>query len=260
MGALIGAFWCAGFQASDIEKVAREFEKKMNMMKLLDPVFPISGFIGGRAIKQWLKTYLGNKTFYNLRVPLKIVAYDLVHRQDLIIENGTLVEAVRRSISIPGVIEPVKEKDKVIIDGGVLNPLPTNILVEKGIKKIISVNVLQSPEDVSKGVGLIEQKEKTKEKISFWKAPWEYIKYRIFKGVHKIFNPTLSDIIVQTLQSTEYVIAEQSAKQAQVAIHPNLVGIDWYELDRVSELIRAGEEAARNALPKIKQLVLSPEI
>ncbi|HPN88403.1 MAG TPA: patatin-like phospholipase family protein [Candidatus Omnitrophota bacterium] len=255
MGALIGAFWCAGFKAQEIEKVAREFEKKMNMIKLLDPVFPISGFIGGRAIQQWLKKYLSQKTFYSLKIPLKVVAYDLVHRKDMIIENGSLVEAVRRSISIPGVIEPIKEKDKVIIDGGVLNPLPTNVLVDKGIQRIIAVNVLQSPEDVSKGVSLIEQKEKMKEQIPFRQAPLEYIKYRILKRIRMIFNPTLSDIIVQTLQSTEYVIAEQSAKQAQVAIHPNLVGIDWYELDRVNELIKAGQEAAKVVLPKMKKLI-----
>ncbi|MBF0521712.1 MAG: patatin-like phospholipase family protein [Candidatus Omnitrophica bacterium] len=255
MGALIGAFWCAGYKADEIEKIAREFEKRENMFKLLDLVLPISGLIHGRKITQWLRKYLGERTFYSTTIPLKVVAYDLVRRQDLIIETGSVVEAVRRSISIPGVIEPIQEGGRVIIDGGVLNPLPTNVLVDRGIKKIISVNVLQSPEDVTRGVELIEEKERAKEQHSIEHSHWEYVKYRISRAFRRAFTPNLSDIIVRTLQATEYVIAEHSSKKANIALHPDLVGIDWYELDRVNELVRAGEKAALAALPKIKELV-----
>jgi hypothetical protein len=71
----------------------------------------------------------------------------------------------------------------------------------------------------------------------------------------KIFNPNISDIIIQTLQATEYVISEQNAQQADVLIHPDLVGVKWYQLDRVEELIKRGEEAARKLLPEIKKLI-----
>ena len=139
MGALIGGLWAIGKDSDELEQVAREFEKRITMLKLLDPpVFPISGLIHGRAIKRWLKKHYGARTFYNVRIPFKVVAYDLVRREELVIESGSIVEAVRKSIGIPGVIKPIKEQDQLIIDGGVLNPLPTNVLASRGIKKIIA--------------------------------------------------------------------------------------------------------------------------
>ena len=154
MGAIIASLWAIGKDAAEIEKIAHEFEQKKNLMDLIDPVVPISGLLGGRAIKHWLRKHIGGRTFYSTRIPLKIVAYDLIRREELVMESGPLVNAIRKSIAIPGVIEPVREKGRLIIDGGVLNPLPTNILTSRNIKKIIGVNVLQSPHDVSESFAL----------------------------------------------------------------------------------------------------------
>ncbi len=255
MGALIGSMWTVGKSASELETIAREFEKKSTMLKLFDPVFPISGLIGGRAIKRWLKKYLGNRTFYSCKIPFKVVSYDLVRREEIVHNSGSLVNAVRESIAIPGVIEPIKQKGRVIIDGGVLNPLPTNVLAGLGIKKIIAVNVLQSPEDVSEGHDMQLYQQKKVANIPFWKNPFQFILFRCGRFLRNIIDPNISDIIVRTLQASEYVIAEQSAQQADVTIHPDLIGINWYELNRVDDLIKAGEDAAREHLPAIKSLI-----
>jgi len=256
MGALIGGLWAIGKDSHGLEKVAREFQHKLSMLKLIDvPLIPISGLIRGKAIKRWLKKHYGNRTFYNVRTPFKVIAYDLIRREELVIDSGSIAEAVRQSIAIPGVIKPIEVKDQLIIDGGVLNPLPTNVLASRGIKKIIAVNVLQSPEDVSEGFDMtLHQKKKDKER-PFLKAPWHYIKFRVLEAFCKPFDPNISDIIIQTLQASEYVISEQNAQQADVVIHPDLVGIKWHELDRVDDLIKRGEEATRNLLPEIKKLI-----
>lgn len=255
MGALVGALWAVGKDSHELEKVAAEFKSKLNMLKLFDPVIPISGLIGGHLIKRWLRKHLGNKTFYGCQIPFKVTSYDLLRREDLVLNSGTLVNAVRESIAIPGVIEPVKRHGKVIIDGGVLNPLPTNVLAANGIKKIIAVNVLQSPEQISEGIDIREKVEQESFAVPFYKAPFKFMKLRFKKGIAGIFTPNISDIIVKTLQATEYVIAQQSAQQADVTIHPDLVGIEWFELDEYQELIKRGEEAARQALPQIKELL-----
>ncbi len=256
MGALIGALWATGKNAKELEEIAREFEKKGNMLKLFDPpLFPISGLIKGNAIKRWLAKHLGTKTFYSCDIPFKVVSYDLIRREELILERGSLVDAVRESIAIPGVLKPVLTQDRVIIDGGVLNPLPTNVLAGRGIKKIIAINVLQSPDEVSQGHDLHQRREEEKLSRSFLKAPLSYISHRIMRTLAKPFKPNISDILVRTLQASEYVIAEQSAQQADVLIHPDLVGIDWFELYRVDDLIRKGEEATRALIPDIKALV-----
>jgi len=255
MGAIMASLWATGKNADEIEKLSRQFEKKWGLLKLCDPVVPISGLVGGHAIKGWLKKQIGNKTFYSTRIPLKIVAYDLIRREELVMNTGSIVEAVRKSVAIPGVVEPVRNKEQVIIDGGVLNPLPTNVLASRGIKKIIAVNVLQSPEDVSEGFDIAQQRLKEQEEIPFFKAPIQFLNLRLSKAMFKVFSPNISDIIVRTLQASEYVIAEQSAQQADVVIHPDLVGIKWFELYKVDDLIKSGEKAARELLPEIKKLV-----
>jgi NTE family protein len=256
IGALLSSLWVTGKNADDLAELAHEFKTKNSLLKLFDPVFPISGIIGGRAIKRWLKKNgLGTKTFYSTRIPLKIVAYDLKRRREIVLDSGLVLDAVRKSIAIPGVIEPVREKDKVIIDGGVLNPLPTNVLKSLGIKRIIAVNVLQSPEHVTQGYLDEQYRLKKESRISFIRAPLKFIRYRFRRLLQKGITPNIADIIVNSLQASEYVIAEQSSKSADVVIHPDLSGISWFELYKVDELIKLGEDAAEKALPAIKQLV-----
>ena len=249
------AFGAAGFSADEIEVFGREFENKWRLLNIYDPIMPIAGFVGGEGIRQWLKGKLGNKTFHDIKIPLKVVVYDLFHRKEIVISDGFLVDAVRKSVAIPGVIKPVMEGQQMIIDGGVLNPLPTNVLADMGVKKIIAVNVLQSPEEVDWGQKQQEANLKACLEIPFDKHPFKFIGFRLGRFMAKRFMPNIADVIVCTLQATEYLIAEQSAKQADVLIHPDLRGISWFELYEVGQLIKRGEDAALKALPAIKELV-----
>jgi len=290
MGALIGSLWAAGYTADEIEKFSREFENKSGMLKLFDPpiqrglllflilillfllklfsvgllflllliplsLLPISGLVKGEAIGYWLKGKLSNKTFHETKIPLRIVAYDLFNRKEIVIDDGSLVDAVRKSIAIPGVIRPIMESGQMIIDGGVLNPLPTNVLVSMGVKKIIAVNVLQSPQEVSWGHERELERKKHQVKIFLKKEPIKYVLFHLGRLIERVFNPNIADIIVQTLQATEYILAETSGKQADVLIHPDLKGINWFELYEVDKLIKIGHEAAVKHLPSIKALV-----
>jgi len=290
MGAIIAGLWSVGYTAQEIEKFGREFESKSGMLKLYDPpiqralilfllvllfmifklfwigilfmflvvplaFIPISGLVRGEAIALWLKQKFGHKTFHGTKIPLRIVAYDLFHRKENVIEQGFLVDALRKSIAIPGVIKPVMEAKQMIIDGGVLNPLPTNVLTDMGVKKIIAVNVLQSPEEVDWA-----QKKEDENLIKcfampFYKHPFKCIGFRLGRFMSNIFTPNIADIIVRTLQASEFLLAEQSVKQADVLIHPDLKGISWFEMYEVNQLIKRGEEATQKALPAIKALV-----
>ena len=293
MGALIGSIWSVGKTAEELEFIAREFQKTSGLFKLVDPpVIPmvsvlfvsflcvltlpgflkglvflmtivilaclsaaLSGLIRGQKIKGWLRSKLGKSTFHDTKIQFKAVAYDLHFREELVVDNGLLVEAVCKSIAIPGVIKPVMENGQMIIDGGVLNPLPTNVLVSMGVKKIIAVNVLQSPSHVAQGHQMDLKQLELASRVKFRQDPVQFIGFRLSRFVANLFIPNISDIIVRTLQASEYIIAEQSCRQANVVIHPNLVGINWFELYKVDELIRLGEEATIQQLPAIRELI-----
>ena len=111
--------------------------------------------------------------------------------------------------------------------------------------------MLQSPETVSKGHDLELKQMEEEWKKPFFKGPLHYCGLRL----GKVFSLNVADIIVRTLQATEYVIAKQNAQQASILIEPDLLGINWFELYRVDELIKRGEDATRAALPAIKNLV-----
>jgi NTE family protein len=255
MGALIGGLWAVGYHAADLEKMAYEFKKRSNLFKLIDVVFPLSGIISGKAVMGWLHGKLGKRTFRDTKIPLKVVAYDLVHRRDVILVEGDLVSAIRKSISIPGVFQPIITPDQIIIDGGVMNPLPTNVLVSSDVKRIIAVNVLQTPEDVIRSYEKAQAEIHKSLQVSFVKEPLKYIANHLLCWVNRRFFPNISDIIVRTLEASESVIAQQSGRAADVVIHPDLAGLSWYELYQAEELIKRGEEAARKHIDKLRTIV-----
>jgi len=86
----------------------------------------------------------------------------------LVLDGGDVVDAIRKSIAIPGVISPVVEGDRVIIDGGIVNPLPTDVLASMGVQKIIAVNILKSPADVLKDYQTLKEKEEKKRPKFIW--------------------------------------------------------------------------------------------
>jgi NTE family protein len=255
MVALIASLWSVGYNAVEIETFAREFESKSGMLKLYDPIVPVAGLVGGEGIRQWLKGKLGYRTFHDCKIPLKVVVYDLFHRKEIVVSDGILIDAVSKSTAVPGVVRPVMEGRQMIIDGGVLNPLPTNVLTDMGVKKIIAVNVLQSPEEVDWSQQREDENLIKCFNLSFAKHPLKFIGFRLGRFLSKGFTPNIADIIVRTLQASEFVIAEQSGKQADVLIHPDLGGIQWFELYEVNQLVKRGEEAAIKVLPAIKALV-----
>ncbi len=221
IGALIAALWAAGFTASEIEKLARSFKSKLRTLFLVDPTLPLRGLIKGRAVRRILKPYLGNKTFFDLKMPLKIVACDIKNRREFVIDRGDLIDAVMASIAIPGVFEPVEHNSLQLVDGGIVNPVPVSVLSKSGIKRIIAVNTLPSPEDMVR----VRQK-----------------------------RLNIYDVIVNSFQAMEFSIAEHPCRQADIYLHPIPKLANWYEFYKADLFIKTGRKHARQILPKIRTL------
>ncbi|NLE64532.1 MAG: hypothetical protein GX606_01290 [Elusimicrobia bacterium] len=136
-----------------------------------------------------------------------------------------------------------------------MNPLPTDVLVARGVKRIIAVNVLQTPEDVIKGYQKTRAELQKALEVPFLTDPWAFLEIRFKFLLNKAFFPNISDIIVRTLEASESVIAEQSARSAHILIHPDLSGLNWYELYRGDLIIEKGEEAARRQIDRIRHLI-----
>lgn len=254
MGAFIGALWVSGIPARELEKIALEFQNKFRLFKLFDFTFPRLGLIKGKRIVKFLKKYLGDKTFEDLKIPFKITACDLESRQEIVFEEGSLVEAVRASISIPGVFVPFRKKDKFIMDGGIMEPVPVKLLMRAGVDKIIAVNTLPTQLDIERGYQDYQERLK-KEEERVKNNIFRKISLKIKRKIRRLFFPNIFDAIVIGMQAMEYILAETSCQQADICLHPQVWGVSWFEFFKAKELIKKGEEEARKNIEKIKRLV-----
>ncbi len=255
IGALIGGMWALGFRADEIADFAREFRSKLRCLTLLDIVFPRSGLIGGRGIKRWLRGKIGSKDFQETRIPLKVVAFDILRHEERVIEQGDIVDAIRQSISIPGFMCPVRRQGRVMIDGGMANPLPVNVCLSLGVSKVIAVNIMKSPDDIARDMEALKKEQEDENRVRLISAPGRFIKWKIVSFFQRLWSANIFDLIVKNFLSMCYVLAEQSGQRADVVIHPDLTGVDWYELYKVDELIDRGEKAAQARLQEIRELI-----
>jgi len=129
---------------------------------------------------------------------------------------------VRASLSIAGIFEPVRYGNMLLVDGGIVNPVPTNVLKRMGVRYSIAVNALPDSS-------------------------------RAFKTKKITLN--IFDIIIRSMHTTECMLAKVATQFADITINPVIGGVDWYEFYRAEEFIEKGEIEARKALPKIRRLL-----
>ena len=251
IGSLIASLWAIGKSSQEILEITSEFREPKHIWGLIDITFPRFGLIKGNKLRRFLKKHLGEKTFYDVRLPLKIIASDVRRKEPKILDKGLLIDAIMASCSMPGVFAPFKFKEEVLFDGGVTNPLPTESLMQMGVKKIIAVNVTPSREDI------IRQLTKLKEGV-----PPEYVldvqKNKPFGWlgrIKSIFKLNIIDIIFSSVEVLQSEVAKREGELADIVLHPDTTGLFWLELHRADEFARRGEIEARNNLGKIWELV-----
>ena len=256
IGALIGSFWASGLNSHDLEKIALEFRTKQSLLKLVDPnVVPKFGIFRGGQVTRVLRRQLGNKSFRDLRLPVKIAACDYARREVVVLDEGSVIQAVRASVSIPAIFEPVKVHGRYLIDGGALAPVPVEVLSQMGVHKIIAVNTLPSPQDLQRrGQEIAEERARLRQEARM--RGWHRVfQLRLLELWWNWVDTNLFDVIMHTMQGMEYVLAEAQCAQADVALHPTIPRINWWEFYNVDTLIRRGEQEAEAHLDQIKKLV-----
>ena len=142
IGALIGAHYALYGEIDSMFKLGTELTKT-DYIKMADPNTPGKSMIKGKKIKNFLKDkFFGDKTFADTQIPISICATDLNTNHSIYFEEGPIIDAVMGSISIPGIVPPYRVKDYLCIDGGVMDPVPVRPLLDRGIKKILAVNLM----------------------------------------------------------------------------------------------------------------------
>ncbi len=227
IGGMVGAFCARGQDCG----VMREMALKINLVKMLslaDLALPKSGLFGGKAVINLLQKMMGKDIeFEELPIPLALVATDIITGEEVVIDEGSVLEGVRASISIPGIFTVAKRQGRYLVDGGLVNPVPVSVLKKMGADFIIAVNVMPDVGD------RLRQLKKGKEPT--------------------LKEPNIFNVILQSLYISTYIIAKASAEGADIAINPDTTHINPADFHHAEECIRQGEIAAREAMPEIKR-------
>ncbi len=250
MGAFISSLWAIGKSSSEILAIAKEFKEPNYIWNLLDFTFPLLGFIKGNKLYNMFKRYLGDKTFYDVKIPLKIIASDIKRKKSIVFEKGPIIEALMASCAMPGVFAPFNRKGDMLFDGGVMNPLPTEPLFEMGAKKIIAVNLTPSREDLLRQYGQIKR-DLTAEVEQIKKNDW----FNFKDYLRRKLKVNILDFIFSSFEIMQSEVALKEAQLADVVLHPNTSGLHWMELHKAEEFAKRGEEEARKNLDKIRKLI-----
>lgn len=237
MGALVGGFYALGMPVAEIEEVALRLDKAWMIENLFwDITIPRSGFFGGTTLLRFLRSYHGEREFQDLEVPFSCVATDIETGEEVVLKEGRVAEAIRASCGLPLVFNPLFLNGRYLVDGGLVNPVPTRVVSEMGADILVSVN-LTLPAGERKSVYNRRLREKEKATLPLPKA---------------LKAPGLFSVLFKMIYTMEYEIARSRVDLGHVVIHPEIRQFGWTEMYRAKELIELGEEACEEALPKIK--------
>jgi NTE family protein len=142
VGSILGALYASGKSAAEIleminrliisrKKPLKEIFKNKDMLRvfeLIDPSFKPGGFLKGDKFLQFLCAELRAETFEELEIPFKTVATDFWRREEVVFDSGNLLTAIRASIAIPYIFTPVIQETRVLVDGGLVNNVPSDLL------------------------------------------------------------------------------------------------------------------------------------
>jgi NTE family protein len=237
MGAFIGSVYAAG----NLPKLAMDFLAFdwRRVASLLDPVFPRSGLIDGQKVATFLGSYTSRRRIEDL--PLKF--------------SAVATEAVRASIAVPGLLTPVRWKERILLDGGLVNPVPVSVVRAMGADVVIGVDV---------SIDVIESRLAKIHETALAR-PVGTAAARLHDVLQAIDSPAALQFdawvrrapmpgIVDVLMSAIYVMQAQIARAnlqrhpPDLLIRPSLGPIRFMEFDRAGEIIELGYQAAKRAL------------
>lgn len=233
MGGLIAAGYAAGLSAEYMEQEALSMGRYARLIQLFDLSLPGAGLVEGKKIEAYLAQHLGERSFDELEIPLALVAVDLISGEEVVLTEGPVVEAVRATISMPGVFVPVCRDGRVLVDGGLLNNLPADVVRRMGADVVIAVDVsarLEAPSVFHDG--------------NIGGLPFSQV-----------------SLAIETLRRSLLVIGAhlQAQRLAQARpevlirpeLDPQITIFNGY--NQAEEIIAAGEQAAERALPWLRQ-------
>ena len=221
MGALMGSLYSAGYNGLGIERIFKEMNW-LDIVSLVDLSWSrtLGGLIRGEKIIKILAKLTQNRRLEDLNIPVKIVATDFWKQSEVVITSGSVADAVRASISLPGIFEPMMIADRVLVDGGIVNSLPFELIRDE-CDLLVAINVIGE------------------------RAPL----------TPALAKPKIFEVLLSSFQMMEASILENKLMRSQpdYYIKPNLCNVDildFKNLDHILASVKPEADLFRSYLEK----------
>lgn len=257
MGAYVGALWSYGYNGTELERLSRELERRWALWTLIDPAFPPRrGFLRGYAVKRRLMRSIGYARFGDLVRPLRVVGANLSTLERVVFSSGEVATAVHASSAVPGICVPVTSEGETYSDGGIVDPLPVDVLREMGVNRVIAVNVIPTPDRIRCAI-LAELERKSCSETSARKLLRKLLPFN--RQMNYFARGNLLEILMRSLHGAQIRMAEASCEMADVVLRPEIYDDSWLDYRHPGKFIALGRQEAERHLDELKALMKRTE-
>lgn len=256
MGAMIGGLYAAG-KLDEYQQWITELDK-FDVLRFLDITLSSrNGIVKGDKIMDRLRDWVGNVEISKLPIPFTAVATDIIDGKEVWIDRGDLIDAIRASISVPGVLTPLVKNGMVLVDGGILNPLPIPPVSIDNTCITVAVSLSGKPMKNPFGDLPTEAKSTNKQSSSYQNKVAKFLEnlqetfgFESEEETHKLESMSLTDVMMGMFNTMQDTIARHqlagNPPDVLIEIPSNICGA--HEFYKAGELIPAGAYWAQKAL------------
>ncbi len=261
MGAMIGGVYAAGLKASQIEEIACE----TNWLRAAQILFPkklqSKGLIDGQRVQEFLLALVGGRKIEELPIHFACIATDIWTGKEIVLNAGSMVRAIRASISFPFLFSPLEIDNHLLVDGGVVNPLPVNIAREMGADLVIAVGTMPSInrqiQHLNSGAVLpVTNLLAASGSSSFFNRFITYLDEKKSASKRKaraLKKPGIRQQMVQIATTMEHMILSLRLKESppDILITPEVDDFQFFDFNKADIIIKEGEKAAVEQMPNL---------
>jgi NTE family protein len=268
IGSLVGAAY-AKDELDKLERWVRQLQWK-EIVDLMDISFLGGGFLKGDKLIEFFKKRTKDVNIEDLKIPFGAVTTDLNTGREIWLQNGSLLDAVRESIALPGLFTPVEREGRWHVDGGLVNPVPISLCRAMGAEIVIAVNlngdvVGKHRREKDKAIALARQ-QGSKAEMQLWdrfvglfknsvqskKEEWLTELFGSSKDMPGMFEVLAGSINIMQDRITR---SRMAGDPAEVMLTPRLAHIGMLEFDRSDEVIAEGNDCVQRMQTALEYVI-----
>lgn len=260
-GALVGGIYVSGY-LDIFEAWLRQLDKRQIFHYLDLKLVAGGGFVEGKRLIDYFRSLMGDCNIEALDCEYVAIATDLTNGREIWLRSGSIMDAIRASIAIPGFFTPVHKGEQWLVDGGLSNPVPVSVCRALGADIVIAVDVNDGMIS-NKAKKIIQIQKKREEEdldeqgmLDRWGSDF---KVRANTLLTNIFSkeqsyPGLFDVLSSSMSIVQDRITRNRMADdpPEVLLHPHLADVGPLEFDKAGEAIAEGRESVRRRLDTIE--------